>query len=429
MKINHHKFLKIPGLLLLALLVLTACGKDDPFLTIESEESVTVPNDGGDFDIAVSTNLDYYEFRFEEGDWLTGKVTDKGVTLTAEANSAVTERKAVFKIVSPSHPEVNRSIRIIQEGTYLRITPERVPYLKPGGESISLTVETNLKTGEWSVSVPDGNNWLTASAQTPGTIGLTAGPNADTYPRMASLSVVSDRFAALNISIPVVQSGTDESIESVIYTEDFSWMKDKNGTPFSADIWDDKVQYEFKDWPQGHGWEASNNGSGNYTRLGYVKMGRAALTSDLITPKMSSIEESRDILVVFKCFTFMDKNGKADDNAFCVSVVGDGEITEIRKIGGQMATPSGKQASAGELTPEGARFYIGNYNNPAAADMPNWIDVPDYDHLAPELAERSFVVTGATRNTQIRFLAGNTLGTVSSPNRIGFDNVLIAVLK
>ena len=127
MKINHHKFLKIPGLLLLALLVLTACGKDDPFLTIESEESVTVPNDGGDFDIAVSTNLDYYEFRFEEGDWLTGKVTDKGVTLTAEANSGVTERKAVFKIVSPSHPEVNRSIRIIQEGTYLRSRPSVFP--------------------------------------------------------------------------------------------------------------------------------------------------------------------------------------------------------------------------------------------------------------------------------------------------------------
>lgn len=416
-------------LTLLASAVLTACGDDDPFLSIGSDETITVPNTGGDFDIAVNTNLDYYEFRFEEGDWLTGKVTGTGVTLTAEPNSLLTERKAVFRIVSLDHPGVNRSVHIVQEGTYLRLTPQSVPFLKPGGETVTLSVETNMADGEWSVSVKNGDGWLTASAETPDAIELTAMPNADAYPRMGSLSVVSSRFEALNISLPVVQSGTDESVESVIYTEDFNWMTDKNGTPFSPDIWDDKIQLEFKDWPAGHGWQASNNGSGNYTRLGYVKMGRAALTSDLITPKMSSIEGSRDILVVFKSFTFMDKNGKADDNVFCMSVIGDGAITEIRKTGSQLATPSGKQASAGMLTPDGALFYIGNYNNPASAEWPNWIDAPGYDHLAPELAERSFVVSGATRNTQIRFLAGNTLGTVASPNRIGFDNVLVAVLK
>lgn len=414
---------------LLASAVLTACKDDDPFLSIGSDETITVPNTGGDFDIAVNTNLDYYEFRFEDGDWLTGKVTGAGITLTAEPNSLLTERKAVFKVVSLDHPGVNRSVHIVQEGTYLRLTPQSVPYLKPGGETVALSVETNMADGEWSVSVKNGDGWLTASAETPGAIELTAGPNADAYPRMASLSVVSSRFESLNISLPVVQSGTDETIESVIYTEDFSWMKDKNGTPFSPNIWDDKTQLEFKDWPAGHGWQASNNGSGNYTRLGYVKMGRAALSSDLITPKMSAIEGSRDILVVFKSFTFMDKDGKADDNVFCMSVIGDGTITEIRKSGSQLATPAGKQASAGSLTQDGALFYIGNYNNPDASTRPNWIDVPGYDHLAPELAERSFVVSGATRNTQIRFLAGNTLGTISAPNRIGFDNVLVAILK
>lgn len=127
MKINYHQFLKIPGVLLLALLVLMACGKDDPFLTIESDESFTVPNDGGDFDIAVSTNLGYYEFRFEEGDWLTGRITDKGVTLTAEANSGITERKAVFKIVSLDHPEVNRSYGSFRKGPTCGSCPNVFP--------------------------------------------------------------------------------------------------------------------------------------------------------------------------------------------------------------------------------------------------------------------------------------------------------------
>lgn len=416
-------------LLLGAATLLAACKKETPFLDIGSPETITAPNTGGDIDIEVATNLGYYEFRLEEGDWLTGKITHSGVTLTAEPNSQLAERKAILRIVSLDHPEVNRSVGIIQEGTYLRITPQSVPYLKPDGETVSLTVETNMQQGEWDVSVGNGASWLTASAETSDAIRLTAASHANAYPRTASLSIVSRRFAALNISIPVVQSGTDETIESVVYTEDFGWMTDKAGTPFSPDIWDDKVQLEFKDWPAGHGWGASNNGSGNYTRLGYVKMGRAALTSDLITPKLAGVENARNILVVFKSFAFMDKNGKADDNAFRVSVVGDGKISEIRKVGSQSATPSGKQASGGELTPEGARFWIGNYNNPASADMPNWIDVPGYDHLAPELAERSFIVTGATRNTQIRFLAGNALGTVSSPNRIGFDHVLVAVLK
>ena len=71
---------------------------------------------------------------------------------------------------------------------------------------------------------------------------------------------------------------------------------------------------------------------------------------------------------------------------------------------------------------------IGNYHNPNGPSRAYWNGF-DYNPWIPELSQRSFVVSGATSETQIRFIAGPHIGhTPGTSYRHGFDDVRI-VLK
>jgi hypothetical protein len=164
-----------------------------------------------------------------------------------------------------------------------------------------------------------------------------------------------------------------------------------------------------------------------YSRLGYAKFGKTRCGGDMITPNLVAVEGTKDIVVSFKVIGYISSGGTCDDNEFNVEVAGPGTITEILSAGSQRATPDGKQPGSGQLTSSGAKFMIGNYSNPGSDTNPNWLG-SDYDPWAPEYAERSFVVSGATSETRIRFIGGPVIGVTDTSFRFGFDNVRI-VLK
>ncbi|MGV8090725.1 MAG: DUF4998 domain-containing protein [Mangrovibacterium sp.] len=220
-----------------------------------------------------------------------------------------------------------------------------------------------------------------------------------------------------------------------IFDDKFDWL----GAGTSAAVYTATNEKRFETWESSYGttngWSSTKvEDAGGalqpwlYSRLGYIKFGKTACGGDLITPKLVDIDGTKDIVVSFKAHAYMPASGSGfDNNEFNIEVVGPGEVTQILSVGSQLATPDGKQPSSGQLTAAGAQFMIGNYNNPDAASRPNWLGV-DYNPWAPEYAERSFVVSGATKETQIRFIGGPNIGVTPTSFRFGFDDVRV-VLK
>ena len=133
----------------------------------------------------------------------------------------------------------------------------------------------------------------------------------------------------------------------------------------------------------------------------------------MITPKLTAIVGTQDIIVSFKVVGW---DATADLKDFTVRVEGGGTITQILKKG----KGADDVECLGEVTPEGAYFYICNrWNNNNM--LVNWGE--DY-------AERSFVVEGATAETQIYFVGDGSYNAraFTGNSRFGFDDVLI-VLK
>ena len=56
----------------------------------------------------------------------------------------------------------------------------------------------------------------------------------------------------------------------------------------------------------------------------------------------------------------------------------------------------------------------------------------DYNVWAPEIAERSFIIRGATSETQIKFMGGkdySLAGVGSEKNRIFLDDILVQIIE
>lgn len=225
---------------------------------------------------------------------------------------------------------------------------------------------------------------------------------------------------------------------SLIFEDNFDWL----GAGASEIMYTSTGEKRFDSWEATYGtvngWTSTPSADKGgveqpyvYSRLGFPKFGKTDVNADLITPKLVAIDGTQDIIVSFKAVQYMSASaGAIDGNDFNVEVIGPGTITEILSVGSQLRTPEGRNPSSGVLTEAGALFMIGNYHNTSGPSTSHeeWLGY-DYNPWAPELAERSFVVSGATKETQIRFISGPHIGvTLGISYRAGFDDVKI-VLK
>src|SRR5690606_28242709 len=153
------------------------------------------------------------------------------------------------------------------------------------------------------------------------------------------------------------------------------------------------------------GWVTSPSADGitsTYARQGFVKLGKTNYGSDFISPKLREIEGTKNVEVKFKAVPYMTAGGAKDDTRLYVNVIGPGTVS-VREF--------------------------------AIDDWPDYNEHPSCTAIwtAAE-TERSFVITGANAETQIRFLGGaldlrKDTGAPINKNRIFLDDIIVTVKK
>lgn len=403
-----------------------SCNEDsDAFLEMDAPETVTLPATGGSTAIAMSTNVGDWTFRFEYGDWLSARVADGGIVITAEANDNLNNRGATLAVTSVAHPEVNKRILIYQHALSLTLNPVQLPMFPAEGKTETVTVNANIPGNDWEVVGDPLNTWITAGKADDGSASITVAENSGMFPRSGVVKITSGKYPGLEKVLPVKQFGTDKTIKEVILYETFDWLS----VPGADNIWTTSGEVRIDNWISKYGnaaegWSYSliTNSKGNkepmsFSRNGFVKMCITNYSGDIITPKLEAIEGEQTVEVLFKACGYVENSpgtsyagrkdpiqgGKHVDvpNVMKIALIGPGELSQ-------------------------AEFDIDNYPySPETSDHePGYIWQNDL-----EASQRKFTITGATSETRVQFISGPQLGL--SPENItyrkGLDEILIVV--
>lgn len=265
--------------------------------------------------------------------------------------------------------------------------------VQSAGGDASVTVTATVA---WTVSVED-NDWLTAEKISDTGIRLTAQKNMAGR-RSVTLTVMSPEFPELDQEVVITQLPG-----SILLQEDFSWL-----AYGSAVTYDTNGETRFDLWTQAerdHGWTstpvaASGNQPIVYARQGFIKLGKTAVGGDIISPKMD-IDGTKNIKVTFKAAAYISAGGAVDDRILKVFALGAG-------------------------TTSVSQFTIDNIPNSQAQDGSGivnniWADDRAY----------SFTITGATADTQVKFLGNdyNLTGVGQGKNRIFLDDIKIEIIE
>lgn len=288
------------------------------------------------------------------------------------------------------------------------------PYLKIDGISNNRldALEAGLKsnyilraTGKWRISLEEEASWITVSpmeGEGDMPITITVDKNTD-IERTANLLLFLNDVQQPE-PMTVYQKGVKLQVPGdIVLKEDFSWLA------YGSEIFNVTTgETRIGSWTAAEiakGWTSTINtteGGGSYAsiygRPGFVKLGRTNYGGDLISPKLSNVQRTKNLVVTFKAVRY----ATSDHNVLTVGVKGPGTV------------------SVSQFNVDNVPAVNSNLESCRAA----W--------QAPE-ATYSFVINGATAETQVWFLggafdqrAGNWPKTV---NRIFIDDVVVTVTK
>lgn len=394
--------------ILIAVLI-TSCDKDDvkkytgtPYFNIENDPTgLTVGVNGITQSYVVRSNRPWRIVAQSEGDWVK-PFPDEGdedgiFNIIVKPNTSFETRTINFAFVVDG-VEQPVLFRVDQSANVPYITtPAQISVPAIGG-SVVVNVTSNVN---WTYSL-SGGSWLTQQSVTPTQITLTATENFNIEPRLITLTVTAADYPTVSQTVTVTQSSG-----SIVFEENFSWLSYGSAVFYTTtgetriDVW----TQEQKD----RGWTSTVNttaGSGNtpllYSRPGFVKVGKTAYGGDLISPALSKITGTQNLIVTFKAIPYMTAAGTKDDNILNVSVIGPGTVSQAQFIIDNWPV----------YPAEGVQDYcIALWNAPAA--------------------KRSFTITGATAATQIKFLGWDyyLVGVGVGKNRIFLDDIKVEIAQ
>jgi hypothetical protein len=265
--------------------------------------------------------------------------------------------------------------------------------LAAGGD-VTIAVDANVT---WTYKLDDDATWLTQLELSATKIALRAEKNSGAD-RSATVTIQSAEHPALDKTIVITQLPGN-----IILREDFNWLTYGNEKPYNT-----TGETRFDTWTQeeiNHGWSSTPVASSSnqpllYARQGFVKLGKTSFGGDLISPKLN-IEGTVTIRVTFKAAAYISAGGAIDDKLLKIFALGAG-------------TPSTSQFTIENVPNSEAQDNAGVVNNIWAADR-----------------AYSFTVTGATADTQIKFLGGdyNLTGVGQGKNRIFIDDINIEIIE
>lgn len=392
----------------LSSIVFISCSDDDgklgdPYFKIEGEPTgLSVDMGSSTTSFVVRSNRTWEVVAQDEGEWVTPSPSKgKGsgpLELIVNENETFEPRVMNFVFVVDG-VEQSVMFRVEQEAgvAFLEVpASEKGLSVVSAGGNVLIDISGNAT---WNYNFDA--SWLSESSKTDTQLELIAEANQGTE-RKAIVTFTSESIPGFSAEVEIIQSSGD-----VILEEDFSWLDYGSGKPYeTADL--KRIEY----WTQEQidkGWTSTPNEFTKgeqllYGMVGLIKLGKTNYGGDLISPKLEAINGTATIKVTFKSMGYLTAGaGSKDDNILKVFAMNAGTI-------------DGK-----------SEFIIDNFPNNKGDDEAGVVN----DAWAPEVATRSFIVKGATSETQIKFLGGDydLRGVGQGKNRLFLDDIEVKIIQ
>lgn len=403
-------FEKFTGAILFMLIVasmafVSSCKEDEaegePYFTIENNPAgLTAGMDGKTEKFVVRSNRPWKIVAKEEGDvqWVRSFPSegdqDGKFTIIVEVNNTFVRRIQNFAFIVDGE-EQPVLFRVEQEANTPSIKVDPVSVPAAGGE-VNIAVKANI---DWTYTMEE-NSWLTEKTAEASKLVLNAERNNG---KKRSVKLTFKAVGRPEVSQVVT---VEQSPGTIVLEEDFSWLAYGSPVPY---VTTGETRYDA--WTQAQrdrGWTSTVNtaaGSGNtpmcYARQGFVKLGKTGYGGDLISPKLSDIEGTRKLKVTFKAAAYVSAAGTVVD-------------TRVLKI-----------IILGAGIPSTDVIMVENVPNIQKEDEAG----VQNDIWADDRAF-SFEITGATSETQIKFLGKDydlTKEEVTT-NRIFLDDIKVEIV-
>lgn len=334
----------------------------------------------------------------EEGDWVKifpDEGEDDGIfKITVAANEGFEPRvmNLAFVVNGQEQPVL---FRIEQDANVPYITlPAKATVASTGG-NFDVAVTSNV---DWTYTLSD-NDWLTEVSTAANKVTLNAALNSAYSSRSVTMTVTATDYPEVSQTVTIEQSpGT------IVLEEDFSWLAYGSAVPYTT-----TGETRISSWtPEqlARGWTSTMNPfSGDqplYARQGFVKLGKTNYGGDMISPKLSTIQGTQNLKVTFKAAAYVSAAGTViDSRVLVIEILGAG-------------------------TPSTDVIMVENVPNTQPQDDAGIVN----DIWADDRAF-SFEITGATSETQIRFLgkAFDLVGQTPNTNRIFLDDIKVEIVE
>lgn len=336
-------------------------------------------NGNGTFTITVAKNTD---------------VESRELQLFFKVNDRL--QNAVFKVAQVG--------AVVDDGTkdsYIRFDNNLVTAEIP---EAGLTQNTIIRaTGKWRIEVEDQQDWVTLSptegeGDTP--ISISVSRNAD-IERSVNLLLFLNNVEQTT-PVAIAQKGVKlQVVGDIVLKEDFNWLN-YGSEIFNVTTGETRIA-QWKEADLAKDWTSTINTTKDggdyasiYARPGFVKLGRTNYGGDLISPKLINVQRTKNLLVTFKAVRY----ASGDHYLLTVGVNGPGTVST-------------------------STFDVMNFPSPNST-----LEGSRASWQAPE-ATYSFVVNGATADTQIWFLGGafdqRAGNWPKTTNRIFIDDIEVKV--
>lgn len=344
-----------------------AGGELDPLISVVGGNVINVNGFAEDFTIEVQSNVDY-ELQID-ADWLTEKEVPatRGVvekfthTLSKKVNLTGADRTAILKFVN-EELKLAFVATVIQEKFEPVVTVSTTSSLPPShpiaaaGETRKFTIESNVP-----YAVTTDASWvkLPASQGPASNIEVPITFEANTGGVRAAKIIFTNSDFEMTKEFYVYQNS-----ESVLYADDFSWMKpyidayadaagkkigDTVGTSNSSanapNAYTDKSWLATGFWDDftARGYENTNpDKKVLYPQDAYLKFGKTGAHSGLYLPSVDPA--GGDIVLTFNWCAQVQGSGTVDPTKMLVELVGDGTCADT---GTKISTPTPSAQASG----------------------------------------------------------------------------------
>lgn len=335
----------------------------------------------------------------DEADWVKifpNEGEDDGIfKITVQENKTFEPRvmNLAFVVNGEEQPVL---FRVEQEPAVPALTLPGDVVIQSAGGNFDVVLTTNV---EWTYTLSD-DSWLTEVSKDAGKVTLAALVNRGEE-RSVTMNVIATDYPELSGSLTLKQLPGN-----IVLIEDFNWLAYGNAITYETG-----GETRYDNWTadeKARGWTSTVNtvtGSGNtpmlYARQGFVKLGKTGYGGDFISPKLSSIEGTADLKVTFKAAAYISAGGTVDTKELVIEILGAG-------------------------TPSTDLIIVDNVPNSRAQD-----DNGVVNDIWAEDRAFTFTITGATADTQIRFIgkAFDLTAEAVNRNRIFLDDVKVLLME